>query len=413
MSNITSSDIPSRVTFDPDPELTDEEYLEALEEHFEEVTDNNEALRSRLDKVLREHEELRDQIDYLQRQNEALKSTPSYVATVKEVMRGNSEEPEAVIEQHGSNQEVVTDLPAGLDVETGDRVAINDSFTPQRVLDPDSDTRTKAMQVDDSPDVAYEDIGGLEDQLVEVREAVEEPLKYRERFDKVGIEPPSGVLLHGPPGTGKTLMAKAVANQTNASFIKLAGSELVQKFIGEGARLVRDLFEVAEQNSPAIIFIDEIDAIASKRTDSKTSGDAEVQRTMMQLLSEMDGFDDRGEIRIMAATNRFDMLDDAILRPGRFDRLIEVGEPDSEAREHIFQIHSRDMSVEEDVDFAVLASETEGFTGADIEAVCTEAGMQAIRNERTSVTIEDFRTAAQEISDQDSDEDALSQRYHQ
>jgi proteasome regulatory subunit len=201
------------------------------------------------------------------------------------------------------------------------------------------------------------------------------------------------------------MLAKAVANQTDATFIKMAGSELVHKFIGEGAKLVRDLFELARQHQPAVIFIDEIDAIASKRTDSKTSGDAEVQRTMMQLLSEMDGFEDRGDIRIIAATNRFDMLDRAILRPGRFDRLIEVPEPDTAGREQIFQIHTRTMNVADDVDYAELADLAEGASGADIKAICTEAGMFAIREDRTEVRMTDFREAYEKIKQEEEDED--------
>jgi proteasome regulatory subunit len=231
------------------------------------------------------------------------------------------------------------------------------------------------------------------------------PLKNPGMFDEVGIDPPSGVLLHGPPGTGKTMLAKAVANQTDAHFIKMAGSELVHKFIGEGAKLVRDLFELAREREPAVIFIDEIDAIAAKRTESKTSGDAEVQRTMMQLLSEMDGFEDRGEISIIAATNRFDMLDRAILRPGRFDRLIEVPKPDERGRDQIFQIHTRDMSIDDDLDYASLAEMADDASGADIKAVCTEAGMFAIRDERTTVQMSDFETAYQKIQNEDTDED--------
>ena len=235
-----------------------------------------------------------------------------------------------------------------------------------------------------------------------MREAVEEPLVNPAQFDTVGIDPPSGVLLYGPPGTGKTMLAKAVANETDATFIKMAGSELVRKFIGEGSRLVRDLFELAEERSPAIIFIDEIDAIAAKRTESKTSGDAEVQRTMMQLLSEMDGFESRGNVRIIAATNRFDMLDRAILRPGRFDRLIEVPEPDAEGRERIFEIHTKNMNVADDVDFAALAERTDGYSGAEIESMTTEAGMFAIRDERTVVRTSDFEEAIEKLENEDS-----------
>ncbi|MEF8831805.1 MAG: AAA family ATPase, partial [Halobacteriales archaeon] len=193
-------------------------------------------------------------------------------------------------------------------------------------------------------------------------------------------------------------------------FIKMAGSELVHKFIGEGAKLVRDLFDVARQHEPSVLFIDEIDAIASKRTESKTSGDAEVQRTMMQLLSEMDGFEERGEIRIIAATNRFDMLDRAILRPGRFDRLIEVPKPDHEGREHIFKIHTREMNVADSVDFARLAEQTSEASGADIKAICTEAGMFAIRDERSEIRMEDLENAWEKIQ-QEGDDDNISKTF--
>jgi proteasome regulatory subunit len=267
------------------------------------------------------------------------------------------------------------------------------------------------MQVEASPDVSYADIGGIDQQVVEVREAVEDPLTSPELFEEVGVEPPSGVLLHGPPGTGKTMLAKAVANETDATFIKMAGSELVRKFIGEGSRLVRDLFELAAEREPAVVFIDEIDAVASRRTDSKTSGDAEVQRTMMQLLSEMDGFDERGEIRIIAATNRFDMLDEAILRPGRFDRLIEVPKPDEEGREQIFRIHTREMNVADDVDYAALAATATEASGADIKAVCTEAGMFAIRDDRTEIRMRDFLDAWEKIRAEADDADAASRAF--
>jgi proteasome regulatory subunit len=286
-------------------------------------------------------------------------------------------------------------------LEAGDRVAINDSFAVQTVLDGETDARAQAMQVERKPEVSYEDIGGLEEQIREVRETVEAPLLEAEQFEEVGIEPPSGVLLHGPPGTGKTMLARAVANETDATFIRMAGSELVQKFIGEGARLVRDLFELAEEREPAVIFIDEIDAIASKRTDSKTSGDAEVQRTMMQLLSEMDGFEDRGEVRIIAATNRFDMLDRAILRPGRFDRLIEVPEPDQNGRERILEIHTEGMPLAEDIRLSALAELTEGFSGAELASLATEAGMFAIRDERTTIRMEDFENAHEKVESEE------------
>ena len=382
--------------------MTPEERLDALREHYADVVEVHETLTSQLDAAHSRQESLVEKVDRLERENETLKSSSLYIATAEELLEDG-----VVVKQHGNNQEVLTEVSPSIrdDLEAGDRVAINDSFAVQTVLEPETDARAQAMQVDDSPDMDYEDIGGLEEQIREVIETVEQPLVNAEQFREVGIDPPSGVLLHGPPGTGKTMLAKAVANQTDATFIKMAGSELVHKFIGEGAKLVRDLFELARQHQPAVIFVDEIDAIAAKRTESKTSGDAEVQRTMMQLLSEMDGFEDRGEIRIIAATNRFDMLDRAILRPGRFDRLIEVPEPDEAGREQIFRIHTRSMSVDDNVDFGRLAAMAEGASGADIKAVCTEAGMFAIRDDRTEVRMSDFREAYEKIQTEDEDED--------
>jgi proteasome regulatory subunit len=378
--------------------MSDAERLDAIRKHFERMVRVNDELSERLDETDERREELMNEVDHLKRRNEVLKTSSLYVATVEEVTDEGT-----VIKQHGNNQEVLTEPAPRIrkELSAGDRVAVNDSFSVQTVLDDETDSRAQAMEVEESPTVTYDDIGGIDDQVREVREAVEDPLLTPELFEEVGVDPPSGVLLHGPPGTGKTMLAKAVANETDATFIKMAGSELVRKFIGEGSRLVRDLFELAEERQPAVIFIDEIDAVAAKRTDSKTSGDAEVQRTMMQLLSEMDGFDDRGEVRIMAATNRFDMLDEAILRPGRFDRLIEVPKPDVEGRARILEIHTRDMNVDADVDFAALADDLGEYSGADLASLATEAGMFAIRDERTEVRMADFVDAKAKIEDAD------------
>jgi proteasome regulatory subunit len=395
-----SPSLPDRPSLELDPDMSEDERLAALREHLADIVKVHDELSDQLESARENRGELRQEVDRLQRENESLKTSSLYLATVEEIA---ADEGEVVIKQHGNNQEVLTNVSPRLSerLQAGDRVAINDSFAIQSVLDTETDARAQAMQVEASPDVTYEDIGGLETQTVEVREAVEAPLMDPERFETVGIDPPSGVLLYGPPGTGKTMLAKAVANQTDATFIKMAGSELVQKFIGEGARLVRDLFELAGDRAPAIIFIDEIDAIASKRTESKTSGDAEVQRTMMQLLSEMDGFDQREDVSIIAATNRFDMLDRAILRPGRFDRLIEVPEPNIEGRREILRIHTADMSVAGDVDMEALAEATEGFSGAELASLATEAGMFAIREERTEVRMTDFETAMEKITRED------------
>jgi proteasome regulatory subunit len=394
-----SPSLPDRPTLDLDPEMSESERLSALRDHYIDVARVHDELSAQLESARSRQSELREEVSALQEENEALKTSSLYIATVEELT-----DDQALLKQHGNNQEVLTDVSPRLydRIEAGDRVAINDSFAIQTLLDTETDARAQAMEISEKPGVDYDDIGGLESQIQEVREAVEDPLTNPEKFESVGIEPPTGVLLHGPPGTGKTMLAKAVANQTDATFIKMAGSELVQKFIGEGARLVRDLFELAAEREPAIIFIDEIDAIASKRTESKTSGDAEVQRTMMQLLSEMDGFDQRGDISIIAATNRFDMLDRAILRPGRFDRLIEVPEPDIEGREQILRIHTQRMNLADSVDLAELAEETEGLSGAELESLATEAGMFAIRDNRTEVVEADFLEALDKVTREES-----------
>ena len=381
--------------------------IEALQERLEVLESQNEEMRDKLLDANAENNKYQQKLERLTHENKKLKQSPLFVATVQELTDDG-----VIIKQHGNNQEAVTEVTDEMreDLEPDDRVAVNNSLSIVKTLENETDVRARVMQVDQSPEVTYEDIGGLEEQMQEVRETVEMPLKNPDMFGEVGIDPPSGVLLYGPPGTGKTMLAKAVANQTDATFIKMAGSELVHKFIGEGAKLVRDLFEVARQHEPAVLFIDEIDAIAAKRTDSKTSGDAEVQRTMMQLLSEMDGFEDRGEIRIIAATNRFDMLDRAILRPGRFDRLIEVPKPDQEGKEKIFRIHTRNMNVSDDLDYAKLAQDVEEASGADIKAICTEAGMFAIRDDRTEITMQDFEDAKAKI-DAEEEDDEVSKTF--
>ena len=390
-----SPSLPDRPTLELDPEMSESERLAALRGHYLEISQIYDELTEQLDAARDRQSELREEVDDLQAENEALKTSSLYLATVEELT-----DDQVLLKQHGNNQEVLTDVSPRLHdrLEAGDRVAINDSFAIQTMLDAETDARAQAMEISEEPEVDYADIGGLETQIREVREAVEDPLTDPEKFETVGIEPPTGVLLHGPPGTGKMMLAKAVARQTDATFIKMAGSELVQKFIGEGARLVRDLFELAAEREPAIIFIDEIDAIASKRTESKTSGDAEVQRTMMQLLSEMDGFDRRGDISIIAATNRFDMLDRAILRPGRFDRLIEVPEPDHEGRLQILDIHTASMNLADGVDLEEIATDTGGFSGAELESLATEAGMFAIRDGRAEITADDFADALEKVS---------------
>lgn len=284
------------------------------------------------------------------------------------------------------------------DIKPGARVALNQrTFSIMEVLPSKKDPLVLGMEIEEAPEVSYGDVGGLEEQIREIRETVELPMLKPELFKKVGIEPPKGVLLYGSPGTGKTLLARAVAHETHATFIRVIGSELVQKYIGEGARMVREMFELAQEKAPSIVFIDELDAIGARRMDTSTSGDREVHRTLVQLLAEIDGFDPRGDVKILAATNRPDILDPALLRPGRFDRLIYFPMPDEKARATIFRIHTKGMNLSEDVDLDELAKSTERATGADIKAICTEAGMFAIREGREQVTHADFDRAIAKV----------------
>jgi 26S proteasome regulatory subunit T5 len=273
-------------------------------------------------------------------------------------------------------------------LKPGDLVGVNkDSYLILDTLPSEYDSRVKAMEVDEKPTEDYNDIGGLEKQIQELVEAIVLPMTHKDRFQKLGIRPPKGVLLYGPPGTGKTLMARACAAQTNATFLKLAGPQLVQMFIGDGAKLVRDAFQLAKEKSPCIIFIDEIDAIGTKRFDSEVSGDREVQRTMLELLNQLDGFSSDERIKVIAATNRADILDPALMRSGRLDRKIEFPHPSEEARARILQIHSRKMNVNPDVNFEELARSTDDFNGAQLKAVCVEAGMLALRRDATEVCV--------------------------
>jgi proteasome regulatory subunit len=327
---------------------------------------------------------------------ERLKALPLIVGTVKDVLPNGK-----VVVRSSTGPHFVVNTSQYVERESlvpGARVGMNQqSFAVVEILPVEKDSAILAMEIEEKPEVSYSDVGGLGPQITEIRETVELPLLRPEAFEKVGIDPPKGVLLHGPPGTGKTLLAKAVARETNSVFIKLIGSELVRKYIGEGARLVRELFKMSQEKAPSIVFIDELDAIAARRIESATSGDREVQRTLMQLLAEMDGFSPRGDVRIIAATNRPDILDPAILRPGRFDRLIEIPFPTQEGRTEIFKIHTRKMNLSEEVQLTDLASKTEGLSGADIKAICTEAGMFAIREDRERVIPADFENALAKI----------------
>lgn len=339
---------------------------------------------------------LRQEAKRLKKELDRLKSPPLIIGSVRDILSDGR-----VIVKSSTGPDFIVHAADYLDPDSlvvGSRVALNkQSLAVMGVLPPSYDPVVIGAEVIERPPVTYEDIGGLVEALREVREAVEEPLLKPEVFRQVGIEPPKGVLLVGPPGTGKTLLAKGVANRTEATFIRLVGSELVQKYIGEGARLVRELFELARERAPAIVFIDELDAIGAKRLEMATSGDREVQRTLMQLLSEIDGFEPLSDVKIIGATNRPDILDSALMRPGRFDRIVDIPMPDLEAREEIFEIHTRPMNLQGEIAYDRLAGKTDGATGADIKAMCTEAGMFAIRDDRDYVTYEDFLAAREKV----------------
>ena len=325
-----------------------------------------------------------------------LRSPPLIISIVDE-----RKSRDQLIVKHGGGPQFLVKVPEQFHrthIPIGTRVALNkDSLALVAILSYPKSSSVMGTELIEKPPETFGDIGGLTEEKMLVKEAVELPLTKPELFERMGIEPPNGILLIGKPGTGKTLLAKAVANSTEATFLNMVAAELVQKFIGEGARLVRELFELAREREPCIIFIDELDAIGAKRLDVGTTGDREVQRTLMQLLAEMDGFSARGKVKVIGATNRADILDEALLRPGRFDRIIEIKPPSRDDMVEIYRIHARKMPLMKDVKLTKLADNSKNFTGADIRNVCVEAGMNAIRNERDVASWKDFEHALEKI----------------
>ena len=374
-----------------------QERIAELEELNEELLDEGKRNEGEKKYIKSEMVRLQKEIQRLRFELDRMKTPPMIIGTIKDVLTDGR-----VVVKSSTGPDFIVSTAEYISPENvtiGARVALNkQNLAVVGVLPPSLDPVVLGGEVIEKPEKSYEDIGGLEEQIREIREAVEDPLLKPELYEKVGIEPPKGVLLVGPPGTGKTLLAKAVAHQTEATFIRFVGSELVQKYIGEGARLVRELFDMARDKAPTIVFIDELDSVGAKRLEVATSGDREVQRTLMQLLAELDGFDAIENVKIIGATNRPDILDDALLRPGRFDRIIEIPVPNYNARVAIFKIHTSKMSVAKKVSLEELANRTEGVSGADIKAICTEAGMFAIREERIRVKMLDFTKAIDKVT---------------
>ncbi len=342
---------------------------------------------------------LRESIAQLRTEIERFRKVPLMVCELKDMVGRN-----AVIRVPNGNQFFVEVASGCENLKPGDSVLVEQkNLTVVRKIKTAKRFNSERLIITERPNVTWKDIGGLEEQIREMQEVIELPLKKPELFQKVGIQPPKGLLLHGHPGTGKTLLAKAVASSTNAAFIEVVGSELVQKFIGEGAKQVKEIFQTAREKAPAIIFIDELDALAAKRIETGTSGEREVHRTFMQLLSEIDGFKRLGNVKVIGCTNRKDILDPAIMRPGRLERQIHMPLPDSRARHEIFKIHTKDMSIER-VNCGKLIGLMENFTGAEIKSAATEAGYFAIRSGRTTVTQQDFIAAIQKLRRKETEE---------
>ena len=369
--------------------------LKSLSQDFKKLQDEAQRLLSERVHLENDLANVKKRASRLDEEVRILKSPPLIVGHLQDVLdeeRAIVRSSNGTVFQVSINQRIDPDR-----LKPGTRIALNqDTLSIIEVLHEAWDPMVSGAEMIERPNIDYTSVGGLDEQILQVREAIELPLDKPELFQKVGIQPPKGILLVGPPGCGKTMLAKAVASQTNASFIRMVGSELAQKYIGEGGRMVRELFSLAKDRSPAIIFLDEIDAIGAKRLDSATSGDREVQRTLMQLLAELDGFDALEDVKIIAATNRPDILDDALLRPGRFDRVIEIPLPDDDGRKTILTIHFEKMSTTR-VNIKKIVEMTEGFSGAELKATTVEAGMIAIREKRGKVTQKDLMLAIERI----------------
>ena len=353
--------------------LMEEEYIKNQKENKEEDTQKEEE-KNMLDR---------------------LRGSPITIGTLEEIVAEDA----AIVSINSSEYYVkILSIVDKEQLELGCTVLLREqTYHIVGILADEADPLLNVMKVDKAPTETYGDVGGLDNQIREIKEAVELPLTHPELYEEIGIKPPKGVILYGEPGTGKTLLAKAVANETSATFFRVVGSELVQKYSGEGPKLVRELFRLADEHAPSIVFIDEVDAIGHKRIETSSGGKREVQRTMLELLNQLDGFDTSSEVKVILATNRIESLDPALIRPGRIDRKIFFPLPDSNTKRRIFQIHTQKMSMSEDVNLEEFIMAKDELSGADIKAIATEAGLLALRDRRKKVSQQDFRTAKEKV----------------
>jgi len=362
--------------------------FERIKDHLlleEEYVQNQENLRPAEDKVAEERSKVDD-----------MRGSPMSLGTLEELI-----DDDHAIVSSSSGPEYYVSIRSFVDkdlLEPGCTVLLHQkTVSVVGVLQDDADPMVSVMKLDKAPTESYTDVGGLESQIQEIKESVELPLSHPELYEEMGIKPPKGVILYGAPGTGKTLLAKAVANRTSASFLRIVGSELIQKYLGDGPRLTRQIFQIAAEHAPSIVFIDEIDAIGSKRYESTSGGEREIQRTMLELLNQLDGFDDRGDVKVIMATNKIESLDPALIRPGRIDRKILFENPDYATKIKILAIHTSKMSLGDDVKQEDIVNSKDELSGADIKAICTEAGLLALRERRMRVTAADFQAAKERV----------------
>lgn len=364
--------------------------MERIKDHLlleEEFVQNQDRLRPKDDRNAEERTRVDD-----------IRGSPMVVGTLEEII-----DDEHAIVSSAIGPEYYVGIMSFVDkdlLEPGCSVLLHHkTMAVIGVLSDDTDPMVSVMKLDKAPSESYADVGGLEEQIQEIKESVELPLTHPELYEEMGIKPPKGVILYGVPGTGKTLLAKAVANQTSATFLRVVGSELIQKYLGDGPKLVRELFRVADDNAPSIVFIDEIDAVGSKRYDSSSGGEREIQRTLLELLNQLDGFDSRHDVKVIMATNKIESLDPALIRPGRIDRKIEFPLPDQKTKMHIFRLHTSRMNLDPDVNLEEFVAMKDDLSGADIRSLTTEAGLLALRERRMRVTKKDFITARERVID--------------